>query len=93
MAEEQPIYDTSQDTAADYIKAKEMDLEAGLLGKIFGADNRAASNIAGTVIILLVISGICVSFWGSNVPTIDYWKVITPIITLTLGYLFGKHKQ
>ena len=72
------------------IKTKEMDLEAGWLGKIFGAGNKAASNIAGLLVTLLTVSGFFVLFIESSVSALEYWKTITPIITLALGYIFGK---
>lgn len=72
------------------LKSKEMDLEAGFLGRCFGSRANAPMNIAGSLIFLLTISGIVVLFCSSSIPPADYWKIIVPIITLALGYVFGK---
>lgn len=88
---QQTVYNTEPNNADRIIEAKKMDLDAGLLGKVFGADNKASTNITGIVVVLLVISGISLLFVDSKMPAAEYWKVITPIITLALGYLFGKN--
>lgn len=71
------------------LKAKAMDLESGLLGKFFGGANTAPSNIAGFMLVSLVLAGICVTLFQSIAAT-EYWKYATPIITLVFGYLSGK---
>jgi len=67
---------------SDAIKSKKMDLDAGYLGKVFGNSSSAPSNIAGIVILFLLI----------GTPFIDdlSWEKSFPILTLSLGYLFGK---
>lgn len=70
------------------LKAKKVDL--GLLGKFFGSRENAPMNIAGFILILLVAAGTIPLFWETKVPAGDVWKIILPIVTLTLGYLFGK---
>ena len=67
----------------------------GLFGKVFGAEENSSKAITFTVIaiILLFWIAICVvSVFHSEVKDIfiDTFKVITPIITLAFGYLFGK---
>lgn len=64
-------------------------LEAGLIGKLFGTDKNAPYNIAGTILIFFIIWAIIAwSLDKSN--SIPLLEKIFPIITLTLGYLFGK---
>lgn len=71
-------------------------LDAGLLGKLFGAGASAPNNIAGLAVIAglaigAVISG--VALYKADVETaaaMEIWKYITPIVTGALGYLFGK---
>ena len=73
------------------IEEKKLDLEAGTLGKFFGGKTNAPSNIAGLTIIALIlfsIYGTILVIEGLKAPEI--WKITTPIITLILGYLFGK---
>lgn len=72
------------------LKRDEMKYEAGALGGLFGSPQRAASSIAWVMIFLLVCSGILILFISCSVPPVEYWKIISPLITLALGYLFGK---
>jgi hypothetical protein len=77
-----------------------MDLErlnAGLCGKFWGTTGNAQSNIAGmTVIICLLIASMATYFskGSDNQYSYEIWKYISPIITGSLGFLFGhKHSK
>ncbi len=72
------------------LRSKKMDLEAGWLGRCFGASNNAPINIAGLIVVILVGSGVAVLFFQSAIPTGDYWKIIAPLVTLVMGFLFGR---
>lgn len=74
----------------------------GWLGRCFGGEKMLPLNISGLLVLLLLFIGllatIIVFFNYSivedakvvNVSLIkDIWSILTPIITLTLGYLFG----
>jgi len=76
------------------IKIKKMHLDAGWFGKIFGNAENAPTNICGIVALLLIITGTIIIFFESKVDALDYWKtIIVPILSVMLGYLFGKgHK-
>ncbi|MFB2803571.1 hypothetical protein [Shewanella seohaensis] len=79
------------DTEHKYaLEKKKLDLDAGFIGKFFGISNSAAINIAGLVALLLVISGIAVTFLDSKIPPENFWKIIIPVLSVILGYLFGK---
>ena len=67
---------------------KKMNLEAGWFGKVFGNATSAPTNIAGISIILLL--GISIYMTASKIST-DIWSVTSPLISLILGYLFGKN--
>jgi len=84
-----PIED-KKDDAYWGIESKKLDLEAGFFGKLFGSKLRAPLNIAGIFVLSLVASGIAVLFFTSAIPANDYWKIIAPLITLALGFIFGK---
>lgn len=75
------------------VEAKKLDLDAGLLGKCFGSKANAPSNIAGCLLVVLITSGVAVLFVTSNIPPSEYWKMITPLITMSLGYIFGKSSK
>lgn len=84
----------SQDGRKFALKSKQMDLEAGLLGKIFGNGNYARMNIAGTIACILTIVGILMLFIPvTGLSAAEYWKIAAPIITLILGYIFGKNSN
>ncbi len=72
------------------LRAKEMDLEAGWLGRCFGGRSNAPMNIAGLLVVLLLGSGIAVLFFQNAMGAADYWKTIVPLVTLVMGYVFGK---
>lgn len=78
------------------LKAKEMDLKAGMLGKFFGSSDNARLNIAGFTACLLTLSGIIMIFIPvayTKISPAEYWKIIAPIITLILGYIFGQNNK
>ncbi|GAB3803523.1 hypothetical protein GCM10028819_33570 [Spirosoma humi] len=81
--------------AIDLIK-----IETGLLGRIWGNSKNIPHNVAGIVIILLLLSGSIYTCVMYNVPSDktnlsikDFWSIISPIITLALGYLFGNKSE
>lgn len=73
-----------------FLKSKKLDLEADFIGKFFGSKSNAPTNIAGIFVMSLVISGISVLFFSTTIQAGEYWKIIVPLLTLALGYIFGK---
>lgn len=75
------------------LKIKNKDL--GWLGICFGGRELVSLNISGLLIIVLIIGGVVLSclVYDKEKQNFDnitkVWSVITPIITLSLGYLFG----
>jgi hypothetical protein len=67
---------------SDALKSKQMDIDAGWLGKFFGNSSNAPTNIAGITIFLMI-----------GIPFVSdlEWEQSLPIITLALGYIFGKN--
>lgn len=79
---------------------------AGLMQKLFGYGADAKYGISGIVILCLFIVGvifsviICIDYWffqeNSSAKISDelknVWSIITPLLTLTLGYIFGRTK-
>lgn len=70
-------------------------IEIGWLGKIWGSPKTSPNNIAGLAIILLLLFGIgWTTIKSENSQSIkDLWSIITPIITLAFGYLFGEKSK
>ena len=76
------------------------DKEIGFLGKFFGFGESVKLNIAGICILILLIIGIIYTFMylfidvnGKAIGISEFWSIITPLITLTLGYIFGKNEK
>ncbi len=92
MNDKTPMYADAPSPELVQLQSKQMDLESGWLGKLFGSSKIAPCNIAGLCLLLLVVPGIALLFFsGTTMTAGDYWKFITPIVTLILGYLFGKN--
>ena len=70
------------------------DKELGWFGLFFGGKELTSLNISGMLIIFLILTGLILSITIYKEPkdlesVLKIWGIITPIITLTLGYLFG----
>lgn len=66
-------------------------LELGLLGQIWGVSSSVPNNIAALVIAILILFGVGGTFYLKDTESIkSLWSIITPIITLAFGYLFGE---
>lgn len=69
----------------------------GILGKFWGISSSVPNNIASLVIIILIIFGIIfscvlnsVEIKNQTLSIKEFWSIITPIITLSFGYIFGE---
>jgi len=73
------------------LEEKKMDYEMmpGWLGRIIGSSRNAGNNIAFAVVSAVIAAGIIASFFPGD--RVEFWKVIVPIITLALGYVFGQN--
>lgn len=83
-----------QERYNDHIQ-KQQKIRLGFIGKIFGSGENASKNITATICVLLIIGGSIVSVYAyacKNDKELagSIWNVIVPILTLSLGYLFGK---
>ena len=70
--------------------------ERGALGKFFGSVEHSSNNIAGFLICSLLIIGTlytaCMIIWDhseTHSQVLDFWNIIVPLITLSIGYIFG----
>jgi hypothetical protein len=75
-----------------FLKVRELDLQYGLLGKLFGDSDRSPSNIAGAVLLLSTIAAVIVVVYPGGSAALESWKVIAPVITGTMGFLFGRNR-
>jgi len=93
MAEpsEQPPIVPAEDVSRRYaLEERRMSLDSGSLGRFFGSAANAPTNIAGLIALLLTLSCIVSLFFPSNIPALEFLKLVLPVITGVLGYLFGK---
>ena len=92
---EQSAYRVTEDVPQRYydIEQRRMALETGILGKFFGSSTNAPIYIAGIVIFLFSIISIVVLFIETSVPAADVLKVSIPLISGSLGYLFGQARN
>ena len=72
-----------------------IDKNLGCVGRTFGSAENASKNIAAILCILLLVGVTIVSIVVYNkektvAAVAGLWDGILPIITLSLGYLFGK---
>lgn len=90
MDDQKVTYSESRSVTPTDLRSKEMDLESGVLGRVFGNHRTAPTNIAGAVLLLLLVPAVVLVFFQGSLPAGEYWKVITPIVTLVLGYVLGQ---
>ncbi len=94
--------ETSSKIISGTFEESKLERELGKLGRFFGSGNSVKMNIAGLLITVLVLTGICytiavlcldVSENKMAIGILEFWSIITPLITLALGYLFGKQDK
>lgn len=73
------------------LETKQIELDSGLLGKIFGGKENAPTNIAGFLIVVSFVAGGIASALNTDTYAKDFWIILSPFITLSLGYIFGKN--
>jgi hypothetical protein len=85
------------DSNNEIIKKK---VEHGFLGLFWGSSSSIPNNIAALTIVVLVFFGVIYSVSISNTKTEeigltikDCWAIISPIIMLAFGYLFGENTK
>lgn len=75
------------------IKMKNKDL--GWIGFVFGTTENASKNIAALICLILIIGSLAFSCIIYNCGTDNkfietIWQISMPVVTLSLGYIFGK---
>lgn len=74
---------------------KEQSKDLGLVGRLFGGDKNSSKNITAIINIILLIGATAVSlvvyFCEQDKAFVKaIWTGVLPVVTLSLGYLFGK---
>ena len=75
------------------VSMRNMDL--GKIGWIFGSSENSSKNIAAVICFTLLLAIIGMSWWVYYVDKdksfiASLWQLVLPVITLSLGYIFGK---
>lgn len=75
------------------ISMRNMDL--GKVGWLFGASDNSSKNIAAVICFILLLAVIvmsCLVYWADKDKSFiaNLWQLVLPVITLSLGYIFGK---
>lgn len=70
--------------------------QLGFIGKLFGSKENSSKNITAIICLTMLVGvsaiSLCVYFFSEDVAFVkSMWQSISPIITLALGYLFGKN--
>lgn len=67
-------------------------VELGWVGRVFGSDIHAASNITGVVVLgcLVVVVGLLLLPLRNDVPRSDVITALIGVIVAALGYLWGR---
>lgn len=69
--------------------------ELGWIGVVLGASENSSKNISALICIILLIAIIGMSCWvyridGDKDFIGKLWQMVLPVVTLSLGYIFGK---
>lgn len=69
--------------------------DLGWIGFIFGTAENASKNIAALICLILIIGSIvfsCIIYncRNNNAFIETIWQISMPVVTLSLGYIFGK---
>ena len=75
------------------ISMRNMDL--GKVGWLFGSSDNSSKNIAAVICFVLLLAIIGMSCWVYGMDKdksfiASLWQLVLPVITLSLGYIFGK---
>lgn len=78
------------------MESNKIKLERGWLGSVWGNSEKIPNNLAALTICVLLLTGVFYTWLVCSLPTEnislpikDFWAIISPLITLAIGYLFG----
>lgn len=95
MAQEDHDFQLKQQKFQHLHEARMKNKDLGLIGYLFGSAENASKNIAALICLILIL-GASLFTWniyqsGSDNSFIEtIWQIVLPVVTLSLGYIFGK---
>lgn len=95
MAQENHEYQLKMQKAQHDHEISMRNMDLGKVGYIFGASDNSSRNIAASICFVLLVAIIamsCVAYYMYEDKSFvaSLWQLILPVITLSLGYIFGK---
>ena len=95
MAKEDHEYNLNLQRSQHKHEVEMKNKDLGWIGFIFGTAENASKNIAALICLILVIGSIvfsCIIYdCGKDNGFIEtIWQISMPVVTLSLGYIFGK---
>ncbi len=95
MAQENHEYQLKLQKAQHDHEIKLKNKELGIIGRLFGASENASKNITALICLTLIIGALYASFeiydnTSDNKFIERIWQIVIPVVTLSLGYIFGK---
>lgn len=95
MAQENHEYQLKMQDAQHEHELSMKNKDLGWVGKFIGTSDNSSKNIAAIICIILLLSVIAMSCWCYSVDKDkgfieSLWQMVLPVITLSLGYIFGK---
>ena len=96
----QDIKDLNPQLQSEFIRQKSKiehrQMQIGVLGRFFGSDGEGRRNIAGLVILVCLVLGAVMSsicYFKDCTFAVDFWHILSPMITCCLGYICGQTKS
>jgi len=89
----QTIAQMTKSTAVTEATLKHQAQELGLLGRLFGSASEKAGNIAGFAVVVAFAGAVIAAIWMPDTTSFtkkDAVLAFVGIITLALGFLFGR---
>lgn len=95
MAQENHDYQLKMQKAQHDHEISMRNMDLGKVGCIFGASDNSSRNIAAVICFVLLVAIIgmsCVAYYmyEDKYFVTTLWQLVLPVITLSLGYIFGK---
>jgi hypothetical protein len=73
--------------------ATKANLDRGMIGRAFGSRDNVPFNVAGFVVVATLVAIIWILLLGDFASHKDQIAVLSPILTLFGGYLFGQKSK
>lgn len=95
MVQEDHEYQLKMQDSQHFHELSLKNKDLGWIGQFFGSSDNSSKNIAAIICLILLIAVIfmsCIVYYLDKdkgfISTL--WQMVMPVITLSLGYIFGK---